>query len=225
MPRVSLSYGSRLSQCRLSRSSRVKWDRLTPLSTVRSRSSTGSYISRPKSTCSTHDLTTSPPICALGSGRHPHRATVQDSSDEDCILELHMTRTARFSLSAGVFAVILGTTAGFAARLPAIPAAPQHTSLEPESGARQVNEDGFGDRYNSIAWSMLWWRGQLYVGTYRASSCVRAVQWSQPYPPPDPDLACTPNPLDLPLQAEIWRYTPEIELWQRVYQAPLVPIP
>lgn len=103
--------------------------------------------------------------------------------------------------------------------------AAQDGSLQPGPGVRQVNENGFGDRYNSIAWSMLWWKGKLYVGTYRASSCLRAVQWSLPYPPSDPDLVCPPDPLDLPLQAEIWRHTPETELWERVYHSPQVPIP
>jgi hypothetical protein len=36
----------------------------------------------------------------------------------------------------------------------------------------QLNEPGFGDRWNSFAWSMVWWRDQLYVGTNRAFACV-----------------------------------------------------
>jgi hypothetical protein len=92
-------------------------------------------------------------------------------------------------------------------------------------GLAQINQDGFGDPYNSIAWSMLWFKDKLYVGTYRGSSCIHAVQWNKRYPPLDSDIVCTPNPLDLPLQAEIWRYTPETGVWERVYQAPRIPIP
>src|SRR4051812_13423815 len=58
---------------------------------------------------------------------------------------------------------------------------------------------GFGDRQNSWAQAMVWWRGNLYVGTARASLCssLAAVnQWVAltinkdladtylPYPPP-----------------------------------------
>lgn len=91
---------------------------------------------------------------------------------------------------------------------------------------------GFGDRNNSWPWAMRWWRGKLYVGTNRAWSCVEraAVHASLPmfarYPPNDADTACTANPHDLPLQAEIWCWTPETASWERVYQSPLtVPIP
>jgi hypothetical protein len=118
------------------------------------------------------------------------------------------------------------------------------SSLQPSlSGARlplfrrnftQVNEQGFGDRQNSYAWSMKWWNEKLYVGTNRAFRCVEvaAVRSALPdlpfpeYPPNDPDIECAPTPQDLPLQAEIWRYTPETETWERVYQSPNdIPIP
>lgn len=91
---------------------------------------------------------------------------------------------------------------------------------------------GFGDRQNSWAWSMQWWEGHLYVGTNRAYHCAEVAALSHissllfPYPPPDADIACTLNPEDLPLQAEIWRWTPETNVWERVYQSPNdVPIP
>ena len=89
----------------------------------------------------------------------------------------------------------------------------------------ETSEQGFGDRQNNAAWSMAWWDGKLYVGTVRSWLC-----WSQawfnkilptvPYPPDDPDMECSPDPLNLPLQAEIWRYTPETETWERLYQSP-----
>ena len=95
-----------------------------------------------------------------------------------------------------------------------------------EKNFTQANEQGFGDRQNSWSWSMQWWNGKLYVGANRAEEC-----WSQAslaynfpdliqYPPTDPDIECTDSPQDLPLQAEIWRWTPETETWERVYQSP-----
>ncbi len=87
-------------------------------------------------------------------------------------------------------------------------------------------EQGFGDRQNSWAWAMQWWRGRLYVGTNRAYRCVSAWELHRqlpalfPYPPADPDLDCATNPASLPLQAEIWRWTPETGLWERIYQSP-----
>lgn len=85
---------------------------------------------------------------------------------------------------------------------------------------------GFGDRHNSYIWSMVWWQGHLYVGTGRSTQCVLSATSHlyypnlTPYPPLDPDVACTDSPQDLPLQAEIWRWTPEGDTWQRVFQSP-----
>lgn len=87
-----------------------------------------------------------------------------------------------------------------------------------------------GDRQNSFPWSTQWFKGRLYVGTGRAFMCVTvatadAALGRNDYPPTYPDVECTPDPRDLPLQAEIWRYTPKEHLWERVYQSPLdVPI-
>ena len=95
-----------------------------------------------------------------------------------------------------------------------------------EENFTQANVQGFGDRQNSWSWSMQWWNGKLYVGASRAEGCVlqASLAYNFPelfnYPPTDPDLECTDNPQDLPLQAEIWRWTPETETWERVYQSP-----
>jgi hypothetical protein len=88
---------------------------------------------------------------------------------------------------------------------------------------------GFGDRDNSWAWAMQWWRGHLYVGTNRAWECataaaLHALDPRYQYPPTDPDIACTDDSRDLPMQAEIWRWSPP-NRWERVYQAPAIPIP
>jgi hypothetical protein len=85
---------------------------------------------------------------------------------------------------------------------------------------------GFGDRQNGWPWSMQWWNGHLYVGTNRAWHCAEVASYhnlfpgSVPYPPNDPDVVCTDDPEDLPMQAEIWRWSPVTEVWQRVYQSP-----
>lgn len=92
--------------------------------------------------------------------------------------------------------------------------------------------DGFGDRHNSWAWSLLWWKGKLYATTNRAFYCVEqaGLNYHFPllvrYPPRDPDVECAPDFSDMPLQAEIWRWTPETDRWERIYQSPLsVPNP
>ena len=100
----------------------------------------------------------------------------------------------------------------------------------PSLGARDFTQaaiQGFGDRHNSWPWSMQWWNGSLYVGTYRAAACVEQFELQQllgptlfPYPPTDPNVECTPDPADLPLQAEIWRLTPGAGQWERLYQSP-----
>ena len=86
---------------------------------------------------------------------------------------------------------------------------------------------GFGDRHNSQAWSMAWWNNKLYVGTGRATMCTQAATVAyyyktlkRYYPPKDADVVCTPDAHDLPLQAEIWRWTPETNTWEMVYQSP-----
>lgn len=95
----------------------------------------------------------------------------------------------------------------------------------------QIAPEGFGDPDNNAAWSMKWWQGKLYVGTVRcwfcwATASAHAEYPIVPYPGNDPDRKCSESPLDLPLQAEIWRYTPETEKWERVYQSPQdIPIP
>ena len=86
---------------------------------------------------------------------------------------------------------------------------------------------GFGDRDNSQAWSMAWWNNKLYVGTGRATMCTQSAtiayyykNLKNTYPPKDADVECTPDPHDLPLRAEIWRWTPDTNMWEMVYQSP-----
>ena len=96
---------------------------------------------------------------------------------------------------------------------------------------------GFGDRHNSWAQAMIWWHNNLYVGTSRDSVCsslygvhLIAVAYlgpilgnaAIPYPPIDPDLVCAPDAADLPLQAEIWKWSPLTNAWTRVFQSPAI---
>ncbi len=94
---------------------------------------------------------------------------------------------------------------------------------------------GFGDRNNSWAQAMIWWNGNLYVGTSRDSICLSlyAVNVAGqsylgatlaneflPYPPLDPDLSCTTNPAALPLAAQIWQWSPITNAWTKVFESP-----
>jgi len=92
------------------------------------------------------------------------------------------------------------------------------------TGITRLATNGFGDGANTEAWSMAWFGGKLYVGTGRMVYCVTsadaAIQSGLPglYPPAIGD--CTPDYFLLPLQAEIWQYTPQTNTWVRVFQSP-----
>ncbi len=122
-------------------------------------------------------------------------------------------------------------------RIKSIGRRPDSDPIRPISGERaglldgrdfvQVNETGFGDRWNTWVWSMKWWKGKLYAGTNRAFPCVEqfVVHSGIPrlvkYPPRyEADIQCADSPYDLPLQAEIWCYGPETKSWDRLYQSP-----
>jgi hypothetical protein len=125
---------------------------------------------------------------------------------------------------------LLATLAATA--LLSLPTTPVARAQQPNpSGFVQAAPQGFGDRQNGWAWSMAWFKGRLYVGTNRAFHCAeiaainRILPWFFPYPFDDPDVECTPQSEDLPLRAEIWRWSPS-GTWERVYQSPQdVPIP
>jgi hypothetical protein len=133
------------------------------------------------------------------------------------------TAIRRRSFGVITFLTVLAVAAGSLVRVDVAQSAEGEFSV--------VAPQGFGDRQNSWAWSMQWWNGYLYVGTARATACVAdaALEYAFPfldaYPPDDPAVECTPEPEDLPLQAEIWRGRP-YQGWERVYRAPNdVPIP
>ncbi len=91
------------------------------------------------------------------------------------------------------------------------------------SGWQLIAAGGYGDDTNTWTWSQAWWNGNLYVGTARNVNCAIDYTAAQGtglplYPPPGND--CPLDPTQLPLPAEIWRYTPNTKTWTRVYRAP-----
>ena len=84
---------------------------------------------------------------------------------------------------------------------------------------RKVASGGFGDRHNSYAWSMAWFRDRLYVGTNRdimwLFGKVGGHSYFDPFPVPLSPLA------EMDLRAQIWRYSPATKEWDRVYTSPL----
>lgn len=102
---------------------------------------------------------------------------------------------------------------------------------EPNPGLRKSNfrkicDNGFGDRANAYAYSMVWFQDHLYVGTGRSNLMllkygmpfVTIDQWpvEVPYPP------YTQGFEQIYARGEIWRYSPATGEWQRVYQSPMV---
>jgi hypothetical protein len=95
-----------------------------------------------------------------------------------------------------------------------------------------IAKGGFGQRQNSYAWSMAWFKGALYVGTARDAACVERATIAFYYPwgsyyttHPDNGVSCPPSIDDADLRAEIWRYTPRNGRWTLVYRSPTVPNP
>ena len=101
----------------------------------------------------------------------------------------------------------------------------------PLPGLRKTNfkkicDNGFGDRTNAYAYSMVWFQSHLYVGTGRANLMllkygmpfVKIDQWpvEVPYPPYHPEFEQTYA------RGEIWRYSPVSGIWERVYQSTMV---
>lgn len=90
---------------------------------------------------------------------------------------------------------------------------------------RKISENGFGDGYNAYAHTMAWFQNRLYVGTTRAN--LHLIKNSVKLQIDRWPVECL-NPVyskefeEQAARAEIWRYTPEIDHWDRVYQAPIV---
>lgn len=96
----------------------------------------------------------------------------------------------------------------------------------------KIAAPGLGDRQNSFAWSMAWFKGKLYIGTNRNFLCVENATLDYYFGPgfystkPIPEVDCPANRYDLDLRAEIWQFTPETQGWKRVFQSPeTTPLP
>lgn len=95
-----------------------------------------------------------------------------------------------------------------------------------------VAQHGFGDKQNSYAWSMAWFKGALYVGTARSALCVEraTIEYYLPEGPyytthPAAGVSCPPTISQADLRAEIWRYGPRTRRWALVYRSPTIPNP
>lgn len=88
------------------------------------------------------------------------------------------------------------------------------------TGFKKVATGGFGSDHNTWAWSMRWFGNALYVGTGREMQCVTLATAAATGGPSYPGTSgCVPDPANLSLQAEIWRYSTGTG-WNRVYQSP-----
>ncbi len=83
-----------------------------------------------------------------------------------------------------------------------------------------IARGGFGDGVNAYAHSMAWFNHKLYVGTTRGNFPLmkRRLPIGMDIWP----VECPEDPFSLDLRAEIWRYTPEENSWERVFKAPII---
>ena len=85
---------------------------------------------------------------------------------------------------------------------------------------KRVAQGGFGDGLNAYAHSMAWFNGHLYVGTTRGNfpfMKARLPIGMDVWP-----VECPEVPFDLDMHAEIWRYAPLDDRWERVFKAPTI---
>ena len=108
--------------------------------------------------------------------------------------------------------------------------------VSPASAFVKIGEGGFGDSANSYSWSVLPFKGNLYVGTNRhhlhsmmepcptcralPSLLKRCLPICCPIRPPD-HVVC-PDWADA-FQGEIWRYNQKNQ-WERVHQSGIWPM-
>lgn len=85
---------------------------------------------------------------------------------------------------------------------------------------RCVARGGFGDGNNAYAHSMAWFNGHLYVGTTRGNFPFMKARL--PIAMDVWPVECPENPFDLDMHAEIWRYDPLTDEWERVFKSPTI---
>ena len=95
-----------------------------------------------------------------------------------------------------------------------------------EPDFHQISANGFGDGNNAYAYSSIWYKEHLYVGTSRANLCM--LKFIMPFVKMDvwpvdcPHKNYTPTFEHDWARSEIWRYSPYTDVWERVFQSPLV---
>jgi hypothetical protein len=85
---------------------------------------------------------------------------------------------------------------------------------------RRIAHGGFGDGLNAYAHSMAWFDGYLYVGTTRGNfpfMKARLPIGMDVWP-----VECPEDPYSLDMGAEIWRYEPVEDRWERVFKSPVI---
>jgi SAM-dependent methyltransferase len=87
---------------------------------------------------------------------------------------------------------------------------------------RKIASNGFGDGGNSYAWGRTWFKDHLYVGTNRHLLVLLLKRFPYKVPMPVWPVPTPESTFDLDLAAQVWRYNPDTDIWQRVYKAPMV---
>jgi hypothetical protein len=85
---------------------------------------------------------------------------------------------------------------------------------------RQIASNGWGDAFNAYAYSMAWFDDALYVGNSRGNLVMihrHHPDWMRVWPVKTPS-----NFHDFDFRAQIWRYSPRADHWERVYRSPWV---
>lgn len=109
-----------------------------------------------------------------------------------------------------------------------------HSALTPTPRAlslghfRKIAENGFGGGRNSYSWSCAWYDGHAYIGTCRnvlsvskMRGVIAAPMAAFPVHVPETEQ----NKMwraHIAQMAQIWRYSPDTQIWERVYRSPLI---
>ena len=88
---------------------------------------------------------------------------------------------------------------------------------------QRVAENGFGDGSNSYAYSSCWYDDHLYIGSNRDILPLLILRLPFDIPFRVQPVRVPKDYTGLDLRGQIWRYNPRTRVWQRVYQAPMVP--
>lgn len=89
---------------------------------------------------------------------------------------------------------------------------------------RKTCLNGLGDGFNSYAHAMGWFKGRLYVGTTRAvlQKLKTMIPLQTEFWPVDAACLDDPDFEERVAPAEIWRYDPATDHWERLFRSPLI---